>query len=139
MPRTSVTLKKTGKATEKMVAFNNQRTRLANKPLAFRRMAQLVIKDRDEEGGRLARARLGLANGIVALQCLRQDARLDGRTVFEPDIGNAAHELIAQVEIVEPRLAFLGLDDELVDAPGRVSCGLLAAAASTLFTATRRR
>ena len=113
---------------------DNQGPGFAHEALLLNGIAQQVIENSDQEGGGLAGAGLGLADGIVALQGVGQDGGLDGGAVLEAEIGNGMHQLIAQAQVVKAGLAFLGVDREVFQAPG-LAIGLILAAAATALAA----
>ena len=63
-----------------------------------RGMAQAAREGGDQEGRRLARARLGLARHVLALERERQRAFLDRRHGHEARVLDAAHDRIGQIE-----------------------------------------
>ena len=66
-----------------------------------RRRAQAAREGRDQEGRRLARARLGLTRDVLALQRGRQRGLLDGRGRHEARVLYPAHHGLGEVERAE--------------------------------------
>ena len=56
-------------------------------------------------------------DGVFAGEGETQHLRLDRRAVREPQVLDSVHQFRRQFEIVETRLAFLGLDDEIFEFP----------------------
>src|SRR5690606_22357969 len=71
----------------------------------------------DEKCGGFAGAGLGLADGIVAAQRVRQYRCLNRRTVLKAEIGNTVQQPRVETEIVKTRLAFSFRYRELLGRP----------------------
>ena len=113
---------------------DHQSPGLTHKTLTLNRVTQHVIKHCNQESSGFSGAGLGLTNGIVALQSVRQYRGLDGRAIFKPEIGNTLHQLIAQTQVMKSYLTFLGLDLKLIQRPDRL--GWLGFVAPTLVALT---
>ncbi len=61
------------------------------------------LDDREAEGGRLARACLGLGDHVLALEQDRDGRDLDRRRLAETDLRDALEEHVAQAELAERR------------------------------------
>src|SRR5690606_1689359 len=83
---------------------DDERTRLADIALAFDGIVEQIIEHGDEKCGGFAGAGLGLADGIVAAQRMRQYRRLNRRAVLKAEIGNAVQQPRVETEIVKTRL-----------------------------------
>ena len=77
---------------------DDQDARRRRTALGRRGMPQAPREGRDQEGRRLARARLGLARHVLALERQRERALLDGRHGDEARVLDAAHDRLRQVE-----------------------------------------
>ena len=66
--------------------------------LGGRGVTQTAREGGDQERGRLARARLGLAGHVLALQREGQRAFLDGRGDHEPRVADALEHLLGQIQ-----------------------------------------
>ncbi len=96
---------------------DDQRARFAHVAfLGWRRLLQLG-DDRDEEGGGLAGAGLGAADGVLAAQGVTQHLGLDRRAVRETEVVDGMHQLVGELEVMEAGLAFLRLDHEVFRLP----------------------
>ena len=71
-------------------------------------MGQDVVEDRDQVGGGLARAGLGLGHHVTPVEGDGQDSILDLGEALEAELVNSSAQLLRQVELVE-RDAEIGL------------------------------
>ncbi len=96
---------------------DDQRTRRARLLAVRRLLLEEIGEHRDQEGGRLAGAGLGLAHHVAAEQRVHQRFGLDRGAVLEPFGVDGAHQRQRQIEIVEPPAAGHGRDRELIQRP----------------------
>ena len=73
---------------------NDQSAWLAHKAFCLWWITKLIVKDSNQEGCRLAGARLGLADSIIALQGVGQNCPLYRGAVMKTQIGNPMHQFI---------------------------------------------